>query len=138
MQILVVKVILDANFLFVPLQFHIDIFEELQKLLAQRLNFVVLSPTLQELQKLAAKGSPKIRRQTSFALKLIEKCCVINVKQLPDETHDDVVARVAVEWRCPVATNDRTLRRKLRKLGVAVVYLRERSRLEVEGEVESS
>jgi rRNA-processing protein FCF1 len=41
--------------------------------------------------------------------------------------------RVAVEWRCPVATNDGELRQKLRNLGVPVVFLRQMSKLEVEG-----
>ena len=68
------KVILDSNALFVPLEFKIDIFEELKRLLNRNVEFILLSPVKRELEMLAAKDSPKIRRQALFALKLAEKC----------------------------------------------------------------
>ena len=49
------------------------------------------------------------------------------------ETNDDVIVRVATKWRCPVATNDRELRKRLRSIGIPVIFLRQRSRLDVEG-----
>jgi len=128
-------ILLDANFLFIPSQFQIDIFDELMKLLNQRFESVILSPTYKELQKIAEKGSPKIRRHASLALKLAEKCRIVEVEQRFEETHDDVIVRVAAEWRCPVATNDRVLRKRLRDINVSVIYLRQRSHLEMEGNV---
>ena len=128
------KVILDSNFLFIPSQFQVDIFEELSKLLNQRVDPIVLSPTHRELLKKARGGSPKIRKRASLALKLAEKCRLVEVEQGFDETPDDVIVRVATEWRCPVATNDRVLRRRLRDISVPVIYLRQKSRLEMEGE----
>jgi len=128
-------ILLDANFLFIPSQFQIDIFDELMKLLNQRFEPVILSPTYKELQKIAEKGSPKIRQHASFALKLAEKCRIVEVEQRFEETHDDVIVRVAAEWRCPVATNDRALRKRLRDINVSVIYLRQRSHLEMEGNV---
>jgi len=118
-----------------PSQFQIDIFDELVKLLNQRFDPVLLSPTYKELQKIAEKGSPKIRQHASLALKLAEKCRIVIVEQGFEETHDDVIVRVAAEWRCPVATNDRTLRKRLRNINVSVIYLRQRSHLEMEGNV---
>jgi len=128
-------ILIDANFLFIPSQFQIDIFDELMKLLNQRFKPVLLSPTYKELQKIAEKGSPKIRKHASLALKLAEKCRIARVEQRFEETHDDVVVRVAAEWRCPVATNDRALRKRLRDINVSVIYLRQRSHLEMEGNV---
>ena len=55
------------------------------------------------------------------------------MKRLPGESNDDVIVKVAKEFRCPVATNDRILKRRLRNMGVAVIYVREKSRLEMEG-----
>jgi len=134
-QVLKIRVILDSNFLFVPSQFHVDIFKELENLISQRLDPVLLSATRMELLKMAEKGSPKMRQQASLALKLAEKCHIVNVEQCFEETHDDMIVRVAKDWRCPVATNDRELRRRLRIISVPVIYLRQKSHLEVEGDI---
>ena len=125
--------ILDSNFLFIPSQFHVDIFEELESLLGQRVDSVLLSPTYREIRKISEKGSPKMRQQASLALKLAQKCHIVRIEKGFEETYDDVIVRVAREWRCPVATNDGTLRRKLRSKGIPVVFLRQRCRLELEG-----
>ena len=129
------KVILDSNFLFIASRFKVDIFEELTNLLNQRYDPVLLSPTYREIFKIAEKGSPKMRQQASLALKLAEKCRMVSIEQGYEETHDDVVVRIAAEWRCPVATNDAALRKRLRNISVPVIYLRQRSRLEMEGSI---
>ena len=130
------RVILDSNFLFIPSQFQVDIFEELPKLLNQRLDLVILSPTQMELREKAKRGctSPKTRKRTSLALELAKKCHLVTVEQDFGETPDDIIVRVAAEWKCPVATNDRALRKRLRDISVPVIYLRQKSRLEMEGE----
>ena len=136
MENLTVKVILDSNFLFIPSQFQIDIFEGLMALLNQKFEPIILSPTHKELQRIAESGPPKMRRQALLALRLAEKCRVVEVEQGFRETPDDVITRVAAEWRCPVATNDRALRKRLRDNNVPIVYLRQRARLEIEGSIQ--
>lgn len=127
-----VKVILDANFLFIPFQFRVDIFEELEDLVAE-FEPVVLSATLEELESLAKKRSAKTRRQALAALELVERCKVIKVERKPDENNDDIILRTAIEWKCPVATNDKTLRKRLREERLTTVFLRQKTRLEIEG-----
>lgn len=127
------KVILDSNFLLIPSQFRIDIFEEMLSLLNQRYEATVLSSTLQELQTMGHKGPPKLRKQAQTALKLAQECQVVEVDKSNDETNDDVIIRIAAEWRSPVATNDRELKRKLRNQNIPVIFLRGKSRLELEG-----
>jgi len=129
-----VKVILDSNFLLVPFQFRIDIFEELNDLLGKA-EPTVLSTTLEELRKIAEKSSSKRHMQFSAALKLAEKCEILEVKKEASENYDDVIFRVACELKIPVATNDAELRKKLRKAGLATIYLRQKSRLAIEGHV---
>ena len=127
------KVILDSNFLFVPSKFQIDVFEGLMALLNQRFEPILLSPTYNELRTMAEKGSPDVRKRAALALKLAEKCSIVNADQRTEETHDDVIFRIAAEWKCPVATNDRELRKKLRDSGIPVIFLKGKSRLELEG-----
>jgi len=130
---LTLKIILDSNFLLIPSQFQIDIFEELSNLLNQQFDPVLLSVTQQELLTMAKKGSPKMRKQASLALQLAKKCRVVQVWQGEDESTDDVIVRIAQEWKCPVATNDRMLRKRLRSKGIPVIFLREKARFALEG-----
>jgi len=130
-----IKVVLDANFFFVASQFNVDVFEELANLLNRHFEPVLLSSTQKELQGLAESSSPKQRKQAQLALRLAEKCRVVSVEKGLMETYDDVVVRVAAEWKSPVATNDRELRKRLRKVGVPVIFLRQKRRLEMEGAV---
>jgi len=128
-----IKVILDSNFLFIPSQFKIDIFEELIRLLNQRFEPVLLSSTHQELRSMAEKGSPTRRKQATLALELAKKCLFFNIKKEVGETNDDVILRIAAQWKSPVATNDRELRKKLRAKHIPVIFLRGKNRLELEG-----
>jgi rRNA-processing protein FCF1 len=127
-----VKVIFDSNFLFIPLQFRIDIFEQLGALLG-RFEPVVLSTTVEELKSLTKKRSEKIRSQAEVALHFAGRCKVVKVEKKPRETYDDIILKAAKEWECPVATNDTTLRKRLREEGVTIIFLRQKCRLEVEG-----
>jgi len=129
-----VKLILDSNFLLVLFQFKIDIFEELNDLLGKA-EPIVLSTTLEELKKMAEKSSAKKYMQFSAALKLAEKCEILEVKRETSESYDDVILRVAGELKIPVATNDAELRKRLRRAGLATIYLRQKSRLVIEGHI---
>ncbi len=127
------KVILDANALFVPAQFKIDIFEELERLLNVNLEPVLLSPILRELEMLSREGSPRMRKDAGLALKLAEKCKLTEVTKYGLWSPDDVIVKVAGEWNCPVFTNDRQLKKRLRDINVPVIYVRQKSQLEMEG-----
>jgi len=127
------RVILDLNFLFVPSQFRVDIFEGLSNLLGRRFVPVLLSSTYEELRRMTKLNSPKMRQQALLAIRLAEKCQLFPGKQGVEETPDDVIVRVAKEWRCPVATNDRVLKKRLRDISVPVIYLRQKTRLAIEG-----
>ncbi len=127
------KIILDSNALFVPLEFKIDIFEELKRLLNRNLEFILLSSVKRELELLAAKDSPKIRREAFFSLKLAEKCKYVPVENDEKLTTDDAIVRVAKKWNSPVFTNDIQLKRKLRDISVPVIYVRQKSRLDIDG-----
>ena len=130
-----VKVIVDTNFFFVALQFNVDFFIELEKLLNRRFQPILLSSTQQELERLAESSSTKKEKQAKFALKLAEKCHFVAVERILEETYDDVIFRVAADWKSPVATNDRELRKRLRKIGLPVIFLRQKRRLVLEGSV---
>ena len=127
------KVILDSNALFVPLQFKIDIFGELERVMNRNFDLVLLSAVKRELETLARKGSPKMRREAACALRLAEKCRLIEVDAGSSVDVDDVIVKMAGEWKAVVFTNDEQLRKRLRDISVPVIYVRQKSRLEING-----
>jgi len=127
-----IKVILDSNAFFVPLEFKLDIYEELRRLLNRNIEYVLLSAVKQELEVLASGEEPKMRRQADFALRLAQKCKLVVVEGKDVKT-DDVIVHIAKSWNSPVFTNDRELRRRLRDISVPVIYLRQKSRLDIDG-----
>ncbi|MCK4223071.1 hypothetical protein KAX01_02145 [Candidatus Bathyarchaeota archaeon] len=129
------KVILDSNFFFIPSQFAIDIFEELGRTLNRSFEPILLSSTLTELQLISKSKSQKLQKQATIALKLAMRCRRMDVEKDPKESYDDLIFRVASKKKWCVATNDRILRRRLRKENVAVIYLRQESHLIVEGNI---
>jgi rRNA-processing protein FCF1 len=125
------RIILDSNSLFVPLQFKLDIFERLRILLNQNFTTIMLSPIRRELETLANEASPQTRKNASYALKLTEKCEFVKIDK--ETSADDAILETAAKWNCPVFTNDRQLRKKLRDINVPVIYVRQKSRLEIDG-----
>ncbi len=131
-----VLVIMDSNALLVPLQFKIDIFGELERILNRRFELVLLSPVLRELQMLASEGRPKVRRMAAFAMEFGKKCRYIEVSS-SGTTVDDTIIDVAAKSRTAVFTNDAQLRERLRDISVPVIYVRQKSHLAIEGMIQS-
>jgi rRNA-processing protein FCF1 len=126
------EIIFDANFLFIPFQFRIDIFSKMGDLI-NNYEPIVLSTTIDELEGLTKNKLLKVRKQSLAALDLTKKCKVVNVVKKREESFDDTILRVAKEWNWMVATNDRILRKRLRKANISTIFLRQRSYLQIEG-----
>ena len=129
------KVIADSNAFFVPLQFNIDIFAELERVLNRRFELVLISPVKRELETLAKKSTPRIQKNVAFALKLAQKCVFFEMPKKKNEPVDDAIARAAEMWNAPVFTNDKLLKMKLRDISIPVIYVRQKSRLEIDGSI---
>jgi len=125
-------VLLDTNFLLIPIRFRVDILQELERLLVNP-RIVVPSPVVDELRALSQRRKTSEQKEADFALRIVERCEVIEAEPLPTESVDDLILRVASEQGLIVGTTDGGLRRRLRDRGVPVVYLRQRSFLDIEG-----
>jgi len=101
--------------------------------LKRNFELILLSPVKRELEALAMKGPPKTRKKASYALKLAERCMYIEVDDLAPALADDIIVKIAKEWGSPVFTNDKQLRRRLRNISVPVIYVRQKSHLEIDG-----
>ena len=94
---------------------------------------ILLSSVKQELEALAKKSSPKMRKNVLQALKLAKKCSYVEVDAPTSALVDDVIVEIAKEWKSPVFINDRQLKKRLRDISVPVIYVRQKSRLQIDG-----
>ena len=127
-----IKVILDSNFLMIPFQFNLDIFQEIEYLLQKKVDFVVPSAVKNELTGISSRGGEGAA-EASLALQLASRCRVVEVTLDQRETVDDAILKASKKLGAVVATTDVELKKRLRDINVPVVYLREKSKLEIEG-----
>lgn len=131
--------ILDANFILLPVQFGIDIYDLLPLTVPESISTQTLSPVVDEIQKkmeMEPIGS-KFKRDANTALNLFytKSNKVIQYKREPGLSVDDTILKFAVEElkkgnSVCVATNDKKLKDKLLQNNIHVVILRARKTLQ--------
>jgi len=124
---MVVKVLLDTNFLLEMLHYKLDfsIFQELE----EDVELFISSETLRELKSIANKKT-KEGRLALIALKLIEAQKIKIVQSLKKEVDEDLLTLAKKEGFI-VATNDKDLKEKLKKENVKIICLRNKKKIEV-------
>jgi rRNA-processing protein FCF1 len=116
----------------IPFQFNLDIFQEIEYLLQKKVDFVVPSSVKNELTIISSRGGEGAP-EASLALQLASRCRVVEVNLDQGETVDDAIVKASRKLGAVVATTDIELKKRLRDINVPVVYLREKSKLEIEG-----
>lgn len=127
-----VLVILDANVLMLTRKLNLDVFLEIEELVKTKVDFATTSTVIDELLGLS-KRPGDIGRDADFALTRSEKCRIIRASVGDRGSVDDTVVKTAKENNAVVATADTKLRRKLRNAKIPVIFLREKSKLMIEG-----
>lgn len=107
----------------IPVQFGVDIFEELGRLGYDR--FIVPLAVIRELEILVKKLSGKERMAAKVALSLAQRCETADVIGYAD----DVVIELATEHDAAVLTNDAGLKKRLQARHISVICLRQKNRL---------
>jgi rRNA-processing protein FCF1 len=105
-----VKILLDANALMIPVQFQIDLFDELRMLLG-------------------AKGRDGAAAR--HGLVLGEKCTIVESGEFQSESVDAQMIEYAARNGCMVVTNDRRIRNALLTRGISVISMRNQKKLEI-------
>lgn len=123
-----VKVLLDTNALMMPVQFRIDLFDELRSLLGGY-EPLVLRDVVGELNGLA-RGGGNDAAAARAGLLFAERCRTVEGKSTAPSVDERVAAYAQTEG-CMVVTNDRRLREDLLAAGVPVISLRKQKKLEL-------
>jgi uncharacterized protein len=130
-------VLLDTNFLLIPIRFGIDIQDELGRVIEASFIPVITPAVIDELMRLLGKVSPSEEKEIRYALSFAKKITLLDDTLAPGEKVDDQLLRLAHQDDCLVATTDTDLRRKLREKGLPVVFLRQTRHLAIEGMIKS-
>ncbi|MEM3526301.1 MAG: hypothetical protein QXV37_02705 [Candidatus Jordarchaeaceae archaeon] len=130
----VLKIVLDTNFLMTPFNLGLNIISELDRIINQKYEIIILSGTIEELKGLLENPSPKVRKAAKLALELAQRYTIINTATENGDM-DEVIVNLSKKEGYIVATNDKNLRRKLKAEGIPTIYVRQKSHLQIDGDI---
>ena len=114
------KIMLDTNFLLVPAQFGVDVYEQLRGIGYNE--FFTMSACIAELEKLAKHK--KHEKHVALAMQLIKKNHMTVIET--SITADAAIADYADDNNIAVATLDIALIKALKANGIKVIRLRQK------------
>jgi len=122
------KILLDTNFLLIPSQFNIDIFEEIDRIMLESYQLYVLDKTIEELKKIIQdkKQKQKNRRAAKLALQLLKAKKIKILKTKEDLPVDDLIIKLKDYI---IATQDIGLKRQLKAKKIKIITLRAKKTL---------
>ncbi|MFH1257239.1 MAG: PIN domain-containing protein [Candidatus Diapherotrites archaeon] len=120
-------VALDANMLLAVEQFRVDLKEGLKNIFGGKIEVVVPTQVMEELERLGGKEK-KLQRAASVAEKVLKQLNAVEKKV--DARNADEALLLLSEKGYIVATNDWELKKKIMKKGGKVLHLRQKKRLE--------
>jgi len=119
------KIIIDTNGFMVPIQFGVDIFEELNRLGFNE--FCVPEAVIFEIERLIKREKGSDRTAAKVARSMMGRCERI----VATGSADDVILRLAKNMGAAVLTNDRELKRRLADNRIQTVSLRQKNKLDI-------
>ena len=129
------KIIIDTNFLVSIVRFKVDLFSELQRICDFKYTVCILKGIINELEKLAETGKPKDKIAAMISLELIKKK-KIKIIKTPSKNKrvknvDLLILNLIKKGNFIVATQDKELKREIRKKGVSIIALRQKKYLKL-------
>jgi len=128
-----IQILLDTNFLMVPIRFGVDLQAEIERIIEATFILITTPAVVEELKQLKMSVKVGELKEINFALTLAEKITIVDEILVPEEKVDDQLIRIAKREGCVVATTDSELRRRLRRAGLPVIFLRQARYLVIEG-----
>ena len=123
------KIILDTNFLLIPIQFRVDIFSEFNRICHFNYKLFIFESSIYELKNIMENQRGTSKKAAQFALKLIK---LKNIEIIKSEKKDvdslilDNFAKDSV-----IATQDINLKKQLLEKGASVIILRQKKYLQL-------
>jgi len=122
------KVILDTNFLLIPIQFGVDIFSEIDDLVLEDHKLLVLDKSIDELKGIIETQKGTSRQAAKLALQLLE--CKGSILETNSKDYaDDVIVNLADDETI-VCTQDRELRKRVKEKKARIIGMKQQNYLD--------
>jgi rRNA-processing protein FCF1 len=116
-----------------PIRFGVDLRPELGRVIEASFSLATTPAVLDELRRLKKNVKTRESKYIDFALASAEGMEKLDTVLLPEEDVDDQLVRLSEQEDLIVATTDSELRKRIRKKGKPVVFLRQRRFLSIDG-----
>ena len=116
------KILLDTNFLLIPAKFKVDIFSEIDRLCNFGYKLFIVDKTIGELNNIVDKQKGKEKAAAKLALLLIKNKKVEIIKTEEGKVDDIILGLNGYI----VATQDKELKRRLKKKDLETITLRQK------------
>jgi len=141
-------VILDSNFLLVPIQLNIDIYEEIKYIIQEDFIYLIPNEVIEELQKKDKREhNRKFTLNLNNALRLLEQYIKNNPKKfikininadINDRIQDidNLLLNYALflkqkAYKVFIATNDKIFKKKLKSHKLNIIFIRQSKKLDI-------
>ena len=125
------RILVDTNFLLIPVRFKVDIFTDSADAVNDSTEFYVSSRVLNEIRLLKERSKPGFVKELRLAETFAGKCTLIDDPSNGEV--DDSLVSLAYREGMVLGTTDSELRQNARAAGVKVIYLRQRNYLVLDG-----
>ncbi|MBI2659253.1 twitching motility protein PilT [Candidatus Woesearchaeota archaeon] len=125
------KIILDTNFLMVPIQFRVDIFSEIERICNFSYKLYIFDKSIGELKNIIEKQAGKNKKAAQFALKLIKLKNIVIIKSEKENVDALILSNLGKDTI--VATQDALLKKKLLEKNASLIILRQKKYLQLAG-----
>lgn len=124
-----VKIIIDTNFLLIPSQFKVDIFDEIERLMTEPYELYIIDKTVDELNNIMETQRGKDKAAAKLALGLLERYPIQSLNTPETERHlnvDNLIVKRVKAGKYVVATQDMALKRRLGCHNAQLIVLRQK------------
>ena len=125
------KIIIDTNFLMIPIQFRVDIFSEIDRICYFNYKLFIFEQSINELKNIIEKQTGKNKKAAQFALKLIKLKNIGIIKS--EKENVDALILNNISKDTIVATQDALLKKKMIEKGASLIILRQKKYLQLAG-----
>ncbi|MEK6874914.1 MAG: PIN domain-containing protein [Nanoarchaeota archaeon] len=124
------RIIIDTNMLLVPIQFKLDIFNQINQICTFNYDLCIVDKTITELDQIIQQGKLLDRRAARVAKLLVEQKKV-KILDTTNTKADDAITELSKPGII-IATNDRLLKQRAKQKGAQILTLRQKKYLMLE------